>query len=537
MTASETHYRIDSEAAGRRALQSLRESFPTRGETRAPWGVTYFDTFDWRLHTDGGALTAFPMEGSWLLSWRLRSGETRHQTRCASLPAFAEDLPPSPFRDELAQILEVRRLFPFVEAELRGQRLRVLDSNDKTIVLVELIHGTATRPQDAPPAPPAGDGEAQPNRGRVPLRIRVIPIRGYEDRHFEVVRFLEDEVGLRPDEGGELELALAALGRRPGDYSSKLAVELNPQEPAVAAARQIQRTLLTTMLANEEGTRRDLDSEFLHDFRVAVRRTRTALAQISGVFPQEAVDRFRQEFSWLGTLTGPSRDLDVYLLKLPAYRAALPEAVQADLDPLDRYLREHKRKELEQLAAGLASPRYRRLTQEWRTFLESDAPGPTDLPNAARPILAVATERIDETLRRVLEKGAAIGPTSPVSALHKLRIACKKLRYLLEFFRSLYEPDDLENLVQALKRLQDSLGDINDFQVQQKSLTRFAHEMVAEGIATTDSLLAMGRLLEHLERGRAEERCRFEKRFAGFASVENRERARRLLQAQGSLQQ
>ena len=189
--------------------------------------------------------------------------------------------------------------------------------------------------------------------------------------------------------------------------------------------------------------------------------------------------------------------------------------------------------ELERLVAGLASPRYHRLIEDWHTFLESDAPGPADSPNAGQPILTLATERVGETFERVLKKGDKIGPTSPVSALHKLRIACKKLRYLLEFFRSLYASDDLESLIRALKRLQDSLGDINDFQVQQKSLTRSAHEMVTAGIATTDSLLTMGRLLQHLEKRRARERARFERRFDDFVAAENRERARRLLQAAG----
>jgi CHAD domain-containing protein len=410
----------------------------------------------------------------------------------------------------------------------------VLDANEKTVALVELIHGTATSPRQTPSVPPLAGGDVRKIRGRVPLRIRAIPVRGYEDCHAEVVRFLEDVAGLPRDEGCELELVLASVGRRPGDYSSKLALELNPEEPAIAATRQIHRALLATMIANEEGSRLDLDSEFLHDFRVAVRRTRTALAQIKGVLPQQVVDHFRQEFSWLGTLTGLSRDLDVYLLKLPTYRAGLPESVRPDLHALEHFLREHKQKELKRLAAGLGSPRYRNLIADWRAFLQSEAPGQAEQPNAMRPIHAVATERIEASFQRVLKKGNRIGPASPASALHKLRIECKKLRYLLEFFRSLYEPTEIRILVQALKRLQDSLGDINDFQVQQESLAGFAHEMVAEGLATTDSLLTMGRLLESFERGRAAERSRFMKRFAGFASAENRERARRLLRADRS---
>ena len=62
--------------------------------------------------------------------------------------------------------------------------------------------------------------------------------------------------------------------------------------------------------------REQLDTEFLHDFRVALRRTRSLLGQIRDVFPAAAVEHFSSEFSWIGRLTGPPRDLDVLLLAL-----------------------------------------------------------------------------------------------------------------------------------------------------------------------------------------------------------------------------
>ena len=63
--------------------------------------------------------------------------------------------------------------------------------------------------------------------------------------------------------------------------------------------------LLSAMRANEEGTLRDLDTEFLHDFRVAVRRTRSALSQIKDVLPAEIEERYRAEFGWLDRSPAP----------------------------------------------------------------------------------------------------------------------------------------------------------------------------------------------------------------------------------------
>jgi CHAD domain-containing protein len=45
--------------------------------------------------------------------------------------------------------------------------------------------------------------------------------------------------------------------------------------------------------------------------------------------------------------------------------------------------------------------------------------------------------------------------------LHRLRLASKRLRYTLELFRPCY-PAGLEERLEALKKLQDWLGEIND---------------------------------------------------------------------------
>lgn len=45
--------------------------------------------------------------------------------------------------------------------------------------------------------------------------------------------------------------------------------------------------------------------------------------------------------------------------------------------------------------------------------------------------------------------------------LHRLRLASKKLRYTLELFRPCY-PAALEERIDALKKLQDRLGAVND---------------------------------------------------------------------------
>lgn len=286
------------------------------------------------------------------------------------------------------------------------------------------------------------------------------------------------------------------------------------------AVRSILQNLLEAMEANEEGTCAARDPEFLHDFRVAVRRTRSALSQIKGVLPAPVLERFRPEFAWLGEITGPTRDLDVFLLRFESYRDSLPEEFRDALEPLGRFLEAHQRSEQRRLVEALASPRYRQLKKDWAEFLTGHG-AEVSPPDAGLPVAEVAGRRIRKVLRRALREGEAIGNDSPPEDLHELRKTCKKLRYLLEFFQSLYPPRKVARLIKALKSLQDNLGDFQDLQVQSAALQKFAEQMAAEGEVPPRSLLAMGMLIEGLQHRQGQARDEFAGRFAEFSRKKN----------------
>lgn len=524
MSLAEVAYAVGAEAGLKEVLQSLEGRFRASRETSPESRRVYYDTFDWRIYQAGGRLAARRSEEGVTLRWEGDDGVLRHRRQLAAMPGFVWELPDGALREDLTPILKMRRLLPVVEVRRRAQVLRILDDEEKTVARVRLEHGSAVHPDQGAAA-----------AGPLPTVLRVLPVKGYVTAHRRLQRFAEDELGLASAGRDELPLALEAVGRTPGDYSSKLKLSLDPAQRADEAVRTIFRSLLQTMEANEDGLRQDLDSEFLHDFRVAGRRTRSALSQIKGVLPATVVGRFGAGFKWLGGATGPTRDLDVYLLKIPGYRAELPPAVRQDLEPLAAFLAARQRTAHRRLVAALDSQRYRELIRSWSEFLGDAGPlqpaaetPETAPPNAGRPILEVASERIWKVYRKVLKEGRAITPESPTEDLHQVRIRCKKLRYLLEFFRSLYEEQVIEPLIKRLKLLQDNLGDFNDFQVQQDSLKEFAEQMVKSRKVPAATLMAMGRLVEHLEAGQARERRRFHECFDRFAAKDNRRRFRRL---------
>jgi CHAD domain-containing protein len=416
-------------------------------------------------------------------------------------------------------MIEMRRLLPVASVRRQARSLAVLDTNGKIVTRLRV---------DCPAASPPG---RRRRRQAMSPRLTIIPIRGYARAFREARRFAARELELPECDSREIVLALAALGQVAGRYSSKLRIELDAGMRADSAAKTILRALHATIVDNEDGTRANLDSEFLHDFRVAVRRTRSCLSQLKSLFRPRGLGKFPKEFAWLARLTGPTRDLDVYLLKMEAYRKSLPKAVQRELEPLEEFLRERQAVEHERLATALVSKRYRALIRNWKRFIDTEV-DETEAPvDAKRPILEVASERIGKCHRRVMKRGRAIGADVPAEKLHRLRIECKKLRYLLEFFASLYDPATLGALVRELKLLQDNLGDFNDLEVQQGALLDFAHQMQEEGSATVEMLMAMGRLREQLEERQDDERKRFAKRFARFSSRKNLARVLELLPA------
>lgn len=80
------------------------------------------------------------------------------------------------------------------------------------------------------------------------------------------------------------------------------------------------------------------------------------------------------------------------------------------------------------------------------------------LKRNARRILAV---RIDE----VYAYDGLIADPANITELHDMRIACKRLRYLLEIFSVGFDAD-LNPFIDEVKALQDVLGDIHDRDVQ-----------------------------------------------------------------------
>lgn len=287
------------------------------------------------------------------------------------------------------------------------------------------------------------------------------------------------------------------LDQRSAGYTTKVLLEFAPSARSDGVVADILLALLDILQANVEGARANQDSEYLHDLRVAVRRTRTLLGQMQGVFPGPDTTHFRERFAWLQQVTGPVRDLDVYLARFASYRTSLPESLRDDLEPLRGLLLARHTQEQCRLAATLGASDFTGLLDDWRSFLTSPRADARAAPQAGRPIKELVDARIRRTAKRVRREGRALTTTSPPEELHQLRKRCKKLRYLMELFSTLYPPEQLAPQVMEIKGLLEQLGEFQDLTVQVGQLEDWAGQLHATGTGPR-TLMATGALVATL---------------------------------------
>jgi CHAD domain-containing protein len=240
-----------------------------------------------------------------------------------------------------------------------------------------------------------------------------------------------------------------------------------PDDSMSEAGRKTFRFHFRRMLYHEPTTRQGEDIEALHDMRVATRRMRAAFQVFGDFYEPEAVARYQKGLKRVGRALGAVRDLDVFREKARAYLDGLPETQRGSLDGFLIVLGAQREKARKEMLAYLNSPRYQRFVERFGRFVETRAMEglPVSLDDGEpRPhrVRHVAPMVIYERLAavRAYDEWVTI-PNPPLTRLHALRIACKRLRYSLEFFKEVLGPD-ADQVIDEVVTLQDHLGDLQD---------------------------------------------------------------------------
>jgi CHAD domain-containing protein len=195
----------------------------------------------------------------------------------------------------------------------------------------------------------------------------------------------------------------------------------------------------------------------------------------------------------------------------------LPSEFRQYLNPFFEDLKEQRKSEHQSLVRMLKSVKYKRVLSDWEAYLISKD---SKSGQKTRSVRELAKSVITRRNKKVLRFGLKILVTGSDELLHQLRIECKKLRYLLEFFNSLFSQDKIQNLIKKLKLLQDNLGDFNDLVIQQERLNDSVQKLTTRTKNGKNTVLAFGMLIGKLNEKQRMIKNEFAQSFSAYAAPE-----------------
>ena len=176
----------------------------------------------------------------------------------------------------------------------------------------------------------------------------------------------------------------------------------------------------------------------------------------------------------------------------------LPENRRGYLNPFYEDLKRERKSENALVIKILKSVGYKQIIDEWESYLNKKIYARNLTATEKKPIIIIARKVIYQRNQKMLEFGKNILITPSDEQLHRLRIAGKKLRYLLEFFNSLFPKTEMQILIKKLKKLQDNLGNYHDLAVHQEMLKKFNEQLIIKESEEKDTILTIGILIRKL---------------------------------------
>jgi triphosphatase len=251
-----------------------------------------------------------------------------------------------------------------------------------------------------------------------------------------------------------------------------------PPFPTVAEAFQIIcGECLYQLISNRPGIRAHI-AEALHQARVAVRRLEAAV-KLFRIIQSEKATKVAGELKWIGDELADARELDVFVTEFlaPLTSGHPTGSALAKVYGASVQLRE---KAYERANAALSSQRYRMFLIDVAEWVET---GSGEREARSRLKGEPSKDIVSKTLSKISRKMKAVGPIEELDlrSLHKLRLRAKRMRYTIEFTRSLYEanPKRVEEMLKQLGKLQSAIGNLTDMASAKTLLNQIATEAKA----------------------------------------------------------
>jgi len=436
---------------------------------------TYFDTPDCYLMLHQAALRVRQVDGK--LIQTLKAGgqvETGlHQRNewesevsdpypdLAALHGMLE--PRSPWAKLIARSGVARQLTPIFTTRFQRRvwLLRLPQGDEVEVVLDqgEIQYGSGTNATSSPIS-------------EVELELK----SGKAEHLFALALELQETIPLRVGNVSKAERGYQLYAPQPLQIMKASTLELSESMTVGKGMQAIIANCLGQIQGNEAGLVLGTDSESVHQMHIGVRRLRSALTLFRAQL--QLPEFLMVDLRWLGSHLGVVRDWEVFAGNTLNVMAQHGCQDAADLPRLREKAADFARVSRLKAAEVVCSMRYARLILTLGACMYSamarqpeHASGHQELE---APLHEFASKRLASYQKKMLKRGKRVVRGSSEER-HQLRIAAKKVRYIVEFFYSLYPAKKARSYVAALSALQDALGELNDASVAHRLSQQCAH--------------------------------------------------------------
>ncbi|HEX5734651.1 MAG TPA: CHAD domain-containing protein [Blastocatellia bacterium] len=236
------------------------------------------------------------------------------------------------------------------------------------------------------------------------------------------------------------------------------------------------------------------DAEAIHKMRVTTRRLQASLDLLQTAGDQKKIRKLKKKLRDWRRVLSPVRNYDVFLLVIEKEGASRSSKRRQSFEHLKSILQKRRARRLAKarrylkhvnlaeicsklgLDAELWAPKKSAVEADQSPAQETQTEGPhaqtaAPLPEiiGERAIALRAAERIEQRLSEFQLLAAQSHPTTNPAELHQLRIAAKRLRYLLELVSGMGYGDAVRALA-WLRLLQDRIGDWHDLEAIEEEI-------------------------------------------------------------------
>lgn len=260
---------------------------------------------------------------------------------------------------------------------------------------------------------------------------------------------------------------------------------------------------LDKLMKHLQGARTRDDVEDVHQVRVACRRMRAAMRIFAGCFEEKTVSDWQKRLKKLLKSFGTARDLDVQIMFLAQQLEQL-HAEQKKMRPGIRRMLLRWQQQRDAVQPGLIKAIDTIQKKQVLTGIHLEMEKILFLLKPHKPsiqspeVYRLAYEQIRGHVGDLMSRRTAIQDPNDVPGHHEMRIAAKKLRYIMEICSEAMD-DHLKPAIKTVKKVQTLLGEIHDCDVWDNEIDAFMESEHRQTIEFYGSRRPFIRILPGLE--------------------------------------